>query len=76
MLNNQLGTFDYNLYFNLSPLNTNFENEEYMSAIEKNYSFYLRITPRIYRLGGFELATGMAINSVAPESCAKLLRGD
>ncbi len=76
MLNNQLGTFDYNLYFNLSPLNTNFENEEYMSAIEKNYSFYLRITPRIYRLGGFELATGMAINSVAPEECAKLLRGD
>ncbi len=76
MLANQLGKFDYNLYFNLSPLNANFENEAYMNYIDKNYSFNIRITPRIYRLGGFELATGMAINSVAPEGCAKLLRGD
>lgn len=76
MLKNQLGKFDYNLYFHMSPLNVNFENEMYMNYINKNYSFNLRITPRIYRSGGFELSTGMAINSVAPEGCAKLLRGD
>lgn len=76
MLNKQLGLFDYNLYFHLSPLNPNFENEDFMNSIDKNYSFSLRITPRIYRLGGFELSTGMAINSVLPEECAKLLRGD
>jgi len=76
MLEQQLGNFDYNLYFYLAPLNKNFENEIYMDYIEKFYTFTLRITPRIYRLGGFELSTGMAINSILPEECAKLLRGD
>lgn len=75
MLEKQLGKFDYNLYFKLAPLNANFENEEYVAHLEKNYRFYIRIVPRIYRLGGFELATSMLINSVAPEECARLLRG-
>ena len=75
-LTKQLGRFDYNLYFNLSPLNSNFENEKYMSYIEKNYRFSIRIIPRIYRHGGFEISTGMLINSVEPEYSAKLLRGD
>ena len=72
----KLGDFDYNLYFNTAPLNPNFENEEYMPYLDKNYRFYMRITPRIYRLGGFEISTGMAINSVLPKECARLLRGD
>lgn len=76
MLNAKLGTFDYNLFFQISPLNTNFQTESYMHNIDKSYTFTLRITPRIYRLGGFEISTGMAINSIIPEECAKLLRGD
>jgi UDPglucose--hexose-1-phosphate uridylyltransferase len=76
MLRGQLGDFDYNLSFNLPPLNANFENDEYMDAMEKNYTFSIRITPRIYALAGFEISTGMSINSVEPEECAKLLRGD
>jgi len=69
----QLGKSDYNLYFNLSPLNSNFDNESYMPYLEKNYRFTIRITPRIYDHGGFEISTGMHINSVPPEDCAKLL---
>ena len=76
MLEKQLGDFDYNIYFRIAPLNANFENESYMASLDKCYTFNLRITPRIYRLGGFEISTGMAINSVVPEECAKLLRGD
>ena len=76
MLRTQLGKFDYNLSFHLPPLNSNFENEIYMNSLEKNYIFNIRITPRIYTLAGFEISTGMAINSVVPEECAKLLRGD
>ncbi|QOY51800.1 galactose-1-phosphate uridylyltransferase [Candidatus Sulfurimonas baltica] len=71
-LSSQLGSFNYNLYFRLAPLNSNFENESYMSYLNKNYRFTIRITPRIYRLGGFEIATGMAINPVSPEECVKL----
>jgi UDPglucose--hexose-1-phosphate uridylyltransferase len=74
-LHRELGDFDYNLYFRMSPLNENFENEEYMSSLDKNYRFSITIAPRIYRLGGFEMSTGMAINSVAPQECARLLRG-
>lgn len=76
MLEKQLGDFDYNLSFHIAPLNANFENETYITNLKQCYSFTLRITPRIYRLGGFELSTGMAINSVVPEESAKLLRGD
>ena len=75
-LNKQLGVFDYNLYFDLAPLNINYEVEKYASYIDNNYRFTMRITPRIYRLGGFEISTGMYINSVEPEYCARLLRGD
>jgi len=72
-LNQQLGNFDYNLFFRLPPLNANFENEPYMDTLHKNYRFSIRITPRIYRVGGFEISTGMAINPVSPEECATLL---
>jgi len=74
MLHKQLTNFDYNLYFHLAPINTNFENEEYMKYLDKNYTFNIRIMPRIYRLGGFEVSSGMYINSVIPEESAKLLR--
>ncbi|MBE0491350.1 MAG: galactose-1-phosphate uridylyltransferase [Sulfurospirillum sp.] len=76
MLAQQLGVFDYNLAFSFAPLNSNFENEIFMPNINKNYRFSLRIIPRIYTLGGFELASGMFINCVSPEESAKLLRGD
>ncbi|MEA1919366.1 MAG: galactose-1-phosphate uridylyltransferase [Campylobacterota bacterium] len=72
-LNHQLGSFDFNLILQLPPLNSNFENEPYMDYLHKNYRFSIRITPRIYRLGGFEVSTGMAINPVSPEECAALL---
>lgn len=71
-LTKQLGKFDYNLYFRLAPINPNFENESYIPYIEKNYRFTLRIIPRIYRLGGFEISTGMGINPVPPEECVSL----
>ncbi len=72
-LNAQLGDFDYNLFFKLSPLNSNFENEIYMPYMQKNFRFSLSIVPRIYRLGGFELSSNITINPVAPEECANLL---
>lgn len=76
MLKKQLSDFDYNLYFRIAPLNENFENETYMANLDKLYSFNLIIAPKIYHFGGFELSTGMAINTVVPEECAKLLRGN
>jgi len=76
MLDTQLDTYDYNINFYMAPLNKNFENEAYINDLEKNFTFYMRIMPRIYMLAGFELSAGTAVNSVGPEICAKLLRGD
>ena len=70
----QLGNFNYNLAFNMAPLNSNFENEPYFPHLKKYYRMTIRIMPRIYRLGGFELSTGMLINPVEPEEAADLLR--
>ena len=76
MLNKQLNSFDYNITFHFAPLNSNFEDEYYMSDLGENFTFYIRITPRIYTLGGFETSTSMAMNSVTPEEAARLLKGD
>ena len=73
-LDNQLGIFDFNMAFRLAPLNSNFENTPYFPHLKHFYRFTIRIMPRIYRLGGFELSTGMLINPVEPEEAAKLLR--
>ena len=70
----QLGNFDFNLAFRLAPLNSNFENAPFFPHLKHFFRFTIRITPRIYRLGGFELSTGMIINPVEPEEAAKLLR--
>lgn len=72
----RLGAFDFNLYFTLAPMNTNFENEPYMQHLEQNYRFMLRIVPRIFRTAGFELATNVIINPIAPEECARILRNE
>jgi UDPglucose--hexose-1-phosphate uridylyltransferase len=58
----------------MAPLNSNFENEPFFPHLKKYYRMTIRIMPRIYRLGGFELSTGMLINPVTPEEAAKLLR--
>ncbi len=73
-LDKQLGDFDFNLAFRLAPLNNNFENAPYFPHVKDFFRFTIRIIPRIYRLGGFELSTGMLINPVEPEEAAKLLR--
>ena len=73
-LDMQLGNFDFNLAFRLAPLNSNFENAPFFPHLKDFFRFSIRIMPRIYRLGGFELSTGMLINPVEPEEAAKLLR--
>ncbi len=70
----ELGDFGCNLLFYLPPLNENFENAPFFEDIASFYRFFIRITPRIYHIAGFELLSGSAINPVAPELAAKLLR--
>ena len=65
-LKHQLGCFDFNLSLSSAPLHE--------GNTDHSYRFAIRIMPRIYRHGGFEVSTGVIINPVAPELAAKLLR--
>jgi len=69
-----LGFFDFNLSFGIAPLQPRFEDDWAYEHIGAMCRFYIRIIPRIYRHGGFEISTGTMINSVEPERSAKLLR--
>ncbi len=72
----ELGLFAYNLLFYIAPRNQSFENEEFFNDLAHFWRFYIRITPRIYTLAGYELISGSAINPVSPELAAQRLRGD
>ncbi len=53
----------YNMYLHNAP-------------IEEELHFHIKINPRTSIFGGFELATGTIINTVAPEDAAKFYRGE
>jgi len=69
-----LGEFDFNLYFEIAPVNENYQNKEFFEDIEKISTFFIRIIPRISRIGGFDLSSGMYINVVLPEMAAEVLK--
>ncbi len=73
-LTQELGEFSYNLLLYEPPLRKNFQNEHYYEDLPRFYRFFVRITPRIYTLAGFELLSHEIINPVAPELAASLLR--
>ncbi len=70
----QLGDFDFNITFNTPPLQRNFATEDFFDDISDVWRLGIRIMPRLYRLGGFELGSGMQINPVLPEEAASLLK--
>ncbi|MEA3372753.1 MAG: DUF4931 domain-containing protein [Campylobacterota bacterium] len=70
----QLMCFDFNLQITTPPLQHGPLGSELLHDVEYACRFAIRIMPRLYRHGGFEVSTGMMINPVAPEMAAKLLR--
>ncbi len=73
-LSEEIGNFEGNFIFYLSMLNKNFENEEYFDEAAEFFRFFIRITPRIYPLAGFEVGTLSRINPLSPETAYKLLK--
>lgn len=69
----QLGNFHFNLVVNTPPLQESFELGKDLRDITDVCKFYIRIMPRIYRLGGFEFSTMIFQNPVAPEHAAALM---
>ncbi len=63
---NALNDPDYNFLFNNPPIAD--EKENY-------YHWSLRIIPRLTMKAGFEIGTGMSINTAIPEETAEFMRG-
>jgi UDPglucose--hexose-1-phosphate uridylyltransferase len=60
-----LGNPDYNYVVYSAPVED--EHKSY-------YLWHLRIIPRLSKMAGFELGSGMAINTVLPEATARFMR--
>ncbi len=73
-LKSQLGCFDFNLIVATPPLQEGTVEHDLLARVDDACRFYIRIMPRIYQYGGFEVGTGVMINPVAPEIAAKMLR--
>lgn len=70
----ELGDFDFNILFDTPPMQKNFDTEDFFDDLPELWRFSVRIVPRLFRMGGFELGSGMMINPVVPEEAASLLR--
>ena len=62
---NGLNDPDFNLVINSAPLDSG----------KRYYHWYLSVIPRVTKTAGFELGTGMFINTSLPEENAEYLRG-
>ena len=60
-----LGNPDFNFTIRSAPA-------EYVGV--KHFHWYISIIPRLTRMAGFELGSGMFINTVLPEAAAEFLR--
>jgi len=73
-LHRELGTFPFNMLFFIMPPMSAQNDPDFFYRMNEYFRFHIRITPRIYHLAGFELASGMYINPVSPELAAMRLR--
>ena len=75
-LANVLRTVLAKLYVGLSDPDFNYtiRTAPAESAGVKYYHWYLTIIPRLTKMAGFELGSGMFINTVLPEAAAEFLR--
>jgi len=70
-LDRTLGSPPYNLSLQNRPRLR--RKEGYWSTIEQDFHWHLEILPQIYRIAGFEWASGFFYNPVPPEMAAKCL---
>jgi UDPglucose--hexose-1-phosphate uridylyltransferase len=62
----------YNLMLTTAPTRT--VRRDQWNTIDQDFRWHIEIVPRLYHLGGFELATGCHVNTVLPEVAADYLR--
>jgi UDPglucose--hexose-1-phosphate uridylyltransferase len=69
-----LGDFDFNLSFANPPLQKTEEIADIFENIDNFFRFHIRVIPRLYKIGGFEINNKIHINPVSPEKSAEELK--
>lgn len=72
-LNGALDHPPYLLSVTTAPTRT--PRPDHWSTLERDFRWHIEILPRLYPVGGIELATGSWVNGVWPEVAAEYLRG-
>ena len=74
-LRHVLGEHPWNMVFYTAPAETaGGEDSNSNGNSNREFHWFLEITPRLTNLAGFEMGSGFLINTVSPEECAELLR--
>lgn len=73
-INMALKDVSYNIFLKTLPPKRDGVKPNFYYKLEEFYQWHIEIVPRIPVIGGFELSTGVFINTVAPEESAKFLR--
>lgn len=66
------GDFPYNIMMNLPPLVR--DDRTFGEILIKSFHWYIMIVPRSTKLAGFELLTGVNINTISPEYANTILK--
>nr|MBL0721278.1 UTP--glucose-1-phosphate uridylyltransferase [Sulfurovaceae bacterium] len=69
-----LGDIDFNISISTPPLHHTTQTASYFDKINDISRLSIRIMPRIYQHGGFEISMDMMINPVSPEYASRQLR--
>lgn len=73
-INMALKDVSYNIFLKTVPPKREDVKPNFYYKLDEFYKWHIEIVPRIPVIGGFELSSGMFINTVAPEESAKFLR--
>lgn len=64
----------FNMFLKTVPPKRESRTPNFYYKLDEFYQWHLEIVPRIPVIGGFELSSGVFVNTVAPEESAKFLR--
>jgi UDPglucose--hexose-1-phosphate uridylyltransferase len=64
----------FNIFLKTMPPKREDVEPNFYYKMDEFYRWHIEIVPRIPVIGGFELSSGVFINTVAPEESAKFLR--
>lgn len=73
-INMALKDVSYNIFIKTVPPKREAREPNFYYKLDEFYRWHIEIVPRIPVIGGFELSSGVFINTVAPEESAKFLR--